>query len=99
MFFFEVKKSLGKFKFTFVYAATKVVSEGPIINNGTQCPTEKSNVWCLEKAGMNVFAETKLNLEKAIYENIFGKEILSRKRERKGKKRCYGSLLVATIHL
>ena len=48
---------------------------------------------------MNVFAETKLNLEKAIYENIFGKEILSRKRERKGKKRCYGSLLVATIHL
>ena len=33
---------------------------------------------------MNVFAETKTNEGKEIYENILGKEILSRKRERKG---------------
>ena len=33
---------------------------------------------------MNVFAETKTNEEKEIYEDILGKEILSQKRERKG---------------
>ena len=32
---------------------------------------------------MNVFAETKTNEEKEIYEDILGKEILSRKQERK----------------
>ena len=32
---------------------------------------------------MNVFAETKTNEEKEVYEDILGKEILSRKRERK----------------
>ena len=32
---------------------------------------------------MNVFAETKTNEEKEIYEDILGKEILSQKRERK----------------
>ena len=31
---------------------------------------------------MNVFAETKTNEEKKVYEHIFGKEIISRKRER-----------------
>ena len=33
---------------------------------------------------MNVFAETKTNEEKEIYEDILGNEILSQKRERKG---------------
>ena len=37
----------------------------------------------LIKAWMNVFAETKTNEEKEIYEDILGKEILSRKQERK----------------
>ena len=32
---------------------------------------------------MNIFAETKTNEEKKIYEDNLGKEILSRKRERK----------------
>ena len=68
-------------------------------NRKIKCLVPRKIKIYLIKAGMNVFAETKLNLEKAIYENIFGKEILSRKRERKGKKRCYGSLLVAAIHL
>ena len=33
---------------------------------------------------MSIFAEKKTNKEKEIYEDILGKEILSRKRERKG---------------
>ena len=33
---------------------------------------------------MNVLAETKTNEEKEIYENTLGKEILSRKQEKKG---------------
>ena len=48
---------------------------------------------------MNVFAETKTNEQMKICEDILGKEILSRKGERKGKKRCSGSSLVATIQL
>ena len=32
---------------------------------------------------MSIFAEKKTNKEKEIYEDILGKEILSRKRERK----------------
>ena len=31
---------------------------------------------------MNIFAETKINEEKEVYENILGKEILSRKKGR-----------------
>ena len=70
--------------FAFVYAATKVVPGGPILNNGTQSPEEKLIVWrpknpekYLIKARMNVFVETKTNEGKEIYENILGKEILS----------------------
>ena len=44
---------------------------------------------------MNVFAETKTNEEKKIYEDILGKEILSRKRERKGDFRN----IVMGLHL
>ena len=41
----------------------------------------------------------KTNEEKEIYEDILGKEIISRNREREGQKYCYGSSLVATIQL
>ena len=75
---------------------------GPILNNGTQSPEEKLIVWrpknpekYLIKARMNVFAETKTNEGKEIYENILGKEILSRKRERKGD---FGNV-VMDLHL
>ena len=71
-------------------------------NNGTQSPEEKLIVWrpknpekYLIKARMNVFAETKTNEGKEIYENILGKEILSRKRERKGD---FGNV-VMDLHL
>ena len=41
----------------------------------------------------------KTNEEKEIYEDILGKEIISRNQEREGQKYCYGSSLVATIQL
>ena len=44
---------------------------------------------------MNVFAETKTNEEKEIYEDILGKEIRSRKQERKGDFRN----VVVDLHL
>ena len=52
------------------------MSRGPILNNGTQSPAEKSNVWHLKKQNMsyksrmNEFAETKTNEEKDMYEDI-----------------------------
>ena len=56
----------------------EVVSGGPILNNGTQPPAEKSNIWRLKeneiyliKAWMNAFAETETNEEKEIYEDIW----------------------------
>ena len=49
----------------------------------------------LIKAWMDVFAETKTNEEKEIYEDILGKEVLSRKRERKGDFRN----VVMDLHL
>ena len=64
------------------------MSEGPILNNGTQSAAEKSNVWRLKKTKyilwMDVFAETKPNEEREIYEDILGKKILLRKPEKKG---------------
>ena len=44
---------------------------------------------------MNVFAETKRNEKKEIYEDILGKEILSRKKKRKGDFRN----VVVNLHL
>ena len=44
---------------------------------------------------MNVLAETKANEEKEIYENTLGKEILSRKQEKKGDFRN----VVMDLHL
>ena len=38
----------------------------------------------LIKAWLNVFAEMKTNEEKELHEDILGKEVPSRKRERKG---------------
>ena len=68
------------------------MSGGPILHNDTQSPAEKyqikylapkKNEIYLIKAWMSIFAEKKTNKEKEIYEDILGKEILSRKRERK----------------
>ena len=56
----------------------------------TLISSRKPNVWCLEnkiyliKAWMNVFSEMKTNEENETYEDILGKVILPRKRERKG---------------
>ena len=44
---------------------------------------EKNELY-LTKAWMNVFAKTKTNEEKEVYENILGNKILSQNRERKG---------------
>ena len=70
------------------------------LNNGAQSPTEKLNVWRLKngiyfiKTCMSVFAETKTNEEREIYE-FLGNEILSQKRERKGDFRN----VVMDLHL
>ena len=59
------------------------------LNNGAQSPTEKLNVWHLKngiyliKTCMSVFAETKTDEEREIYE-FLSNEVLSQKRERKG---------------
>ena len=67
------------------------MSAGPILNNGTQSPAEKSNGWRPKKRNIffikvwkKISAETTRNEEKEIYKYILGKEILSRTWERKG---------------
>ena len=45
--------------------------------------TYKNEIYLI-KTCMNVFVERKTNEEKKIYEKLLGKEVLSRKRERKG---------------
>ena len=106
IYFFRSKKKSRKIEIICICRCSHQSSVWRTNNNGTQCPTEKSNVWRLEKSKSyksrnericwNKIKLRKGNLEN---ENIFGKETLSRKRVRKGKKRCYESLLLATMHL
>ena len=54
LFFFEVKKMKSR-KFEIIYMclcshqSSEIVSGGPTLNNGTQYPAEKLNVWRLKK--------------------------------------------------
>ena len=65
------------------------MSAGPILNNGTQSPAEKSNGWRPKKRNIffikvwkKISAETTRNEEKEIYKYILGKEIYEKAREK-----------------
>ena len=65
------------------------MSAGPILNNGTQSPAEKSNDWRPKKRNIffikvwkKISAETTRNEEKEIYKYILGKEIYEKVREK-----------------
>ena len=72
-----------------------------VLNNGAQSQQKNEmfgvykNEIYLIKTWMIVFAEMKTNEEKKIYEKFLGKEVLSRKRERKGDFRN----VVMDLHL